>query len=124
MKKIIETSNAPLAIGPYSQAILVNNTLYVSGQLPINPLTNTIDTSVSMQTKQSLNNILEIAHSAGFQLDDIIKCTVYLKDMNTFAEMNHEYANFFTTHTPARVTVEVARLPKDALVEIDAICAR
>lgn len=120
MKKI-HSNKAPKAIGPYSQAILVENTLYVSGQLPIDPVTNEVPKTVALQTKQSLLNIEAILHEANMTKEDVVKCTVYLKDLNYFTEMNDEYSYFFYEHKPARVALEVARLPKDVLVEIDAI---
>ncbi|MGI6782004.1 MAG: RidA family protein [Acholeplasmataceae bacterium] len=124
MKKTIISKNAPAAIGPYSQAILAKDTLYVSGQLPIDPKTNQMPNDIKTQTKQSLENILNIITEAGFKLTDIVKCTVYLNDLNNFAVMNEVYAKFFGDHKPARVALEVSRLPKDALVEIDAIAVR
>lgn len=124
MKKIIETKKAPQAVGPYSQAVLCNQVLYVSGQLPIDPITNQMPVSVEDQTNQSLTNLLEIVKEANFEKEDIVKCSVYLKDMNDFQKMNACYQAFFGDVKPARVTVEVARLPKDALVEIDAIVSK
>jgi 2-iminobutanoate/2-iminopropanoate deaminase len=124
MKKVINSKNAPKAIGPYSQAILAGNTLYVSGQLPIDPKTGLMPTTIEEQTKQSLDNILNIVHEAGFELTDVVKCHVYLKDLSDFARMNEVYANFFYEHKPARVAFEASRLPKDALVEIDAIAVK
>lgn len=124
MKKVINSKNAPAAIGPYSQAILVKDTLYVSGQLPIDPKTNQMPYDIEKQTKQSLENILAIITEAGFKLTDVVKCNVYLNDLNDFAKMNQVYATFFGDHKPARVAFEVSRLPKDALVEIDAIAVK
>lgn len=120
MKKIY-SDKAPKAIGPYSQAILADNTLYISGQLPINPETGEIPKTVVLQTKQSLLNIEAILKEANMTKEDVVKCTVYLKDLNYFNEMNDEYSYFFYEHKPARVAIEVARLPRDVLVEIDAI---
>lgn len=118
--KFVHSSNAPEAIGPYSQAVLVGSTLYVSGQTPINPKTKKVDgTEIKSQTLQCLQNILAIVEEAGMEKENIVKCGVFLKDMNMFKEMNEVYKNFFGDHKPARVTVEVARLPLDALVEID-----
>ena len=123
MLEFIETNNAPQAIGPYSQAIKAGNTLYVSGQTPLDPETMKIaNQDIKTQTLQCLNNIKAIVEKAGYQVKDIVKCGVFLKDMNTFKDMNVVYADFFKDHKPARVTVEVSRLPLDALVEIDAIC--
>lgn len=124
MKKNINSKKAPAAIGPYSQAILAGNTLYISGQLPINSETGLIPEDVASQTRQSLDNILHILTEAGFELTDVVKCTVYLKDLNHFGLMNEVYHNFFYEHKPARVALEVARLPRDVLVEIDAIAVK
>lgn len=124
MKKIIDSPYAPKAIGPYSQAILSNDTLYVSGQLPMNPLTNHIPESIEEQTLTSLTNIEAILKEAGLEKEAIVKTTVYLKDMNMFTQMNDVYLTFFGSHKPARATVEVARLPKDALVEIECIATK
>ena len=121
--KFIETKKAPQAIGPYSQAIEVANTLYISGQTPIDPETmKVVEWDIKKQTEQCLNNILQIVLEAGYKKEDIVKCGVFMNDLNDFKEMNEVYARFFGDHKPARVTVEVARLPLDALVEIDAIC--
>jgi 2-iminobutanoate/2-iminopropanoate deaminase len=125
MKKFISTKNAPAAVGPYSQAVEVNGVLYVSGQIPFVPETMTlVSECVEDQAKQSLLNIKAIAWKAGYEIADIVKCTVFLKDMNDFAVVNNVYAGFFGEHKPARCAVEVSRLPKDVKVEIDAICAR
>ncbi len=122
MKEIINTNNAPAAIGPYSQAIKANGFVYVSGQLPIDPKTGEFASDeIKGQTRQSLTNLSEILKEAGTSLENAIKLNVYLKDMNTFADMNSVYAEFFTADFPARAAVEVARLPKDALVEIEAV---
>jgi len=125
MQKTIKTELAPAAIGPYSQGILVGSTLYVSGQIPFVAATMKVagDDIVS-QTRQSLANVKAIVEAAGFAVTDIVKCTVFLKDMNEFALMNAAYQEFFGDHKPTRSTIEVARLPKDAKVEIDAICVR
>lgn len=125
MKDFIATKKAPQAIGPYSQAVLAGDTLYISGQTPLVPETmKIVGTDVLGQTKQCLNNIMAIAESAGFKKEDIVKCGVFLKNMNDFKEMNGVYLEFFGDHKPARVTVEVSRLPLDALVEIDAIAVK
>ena len=121
----IHTDHAPAAIGPYSQAIEANGTLYVSGQIPFVPETMTlVDESVELQARQSLANIKAIITKAGYEISDIMKCTVFLKDMNDFAVVNAQYAEFFGDHKPARSAVEVSRLPKDVKVEIDAICVK
>jgi 2-iminobutanoate/2-iminopropanoate deaminase len=125
MKKAITTVKAPAAVGPYAQAYQVNDTLYVSGQIPFVPETmQLVSKDVSLQAEQSLKNIHAIVSEAGFEITDIVKCQVFLKDMNDFAAVNAVYAAFFQGHTPARVAVEVSRLPKDVDVEIDAICQR
>ena len=124
MKRSIQTTLAPAAIGPYSQAVDTGTMLFVSGQLPIEPETMTLATGIQNQTKQSLENIKVIVQAAGYEVADIVKCTVFLKNMNEFALMNEVYANFFGAHKPARAAVEVARLPKDALVEIECIAVR
>ena len=122
MKNIISTTNAPAAIGPYSQAVQVGNLTITSGQLPINPATGTMPDSISDQTRQSLTNVRSILEAAGLSMDNVIKTTVFLSDMNNFAAMNAVYAEFFSEGSyPSRSAVEVARLPKDALVEIEAI---
>lgn len=122
MKKIIATESAPGAIGPYSQAVRAGDLIFVSGQLPIDPATGAFagDDIVS-QTRQSLNNIRQILASEGASMDHVVRTGVFLKDMNQFGEMNQVYGAFFETDCPARAAVEVARLPKDALVEIEAV---
>lgn len=123
MLKFIETKDAPQAIGPYSQAVLAGQTLYISGQTPLNPKTmSIISQDVKEQTYQCLSNIKAIAEEAGYQVKDIVKCGVFLQSMTDFKAMNEVYATFFKDHKPARVTIEAARLPLDSLVEIDAIC--
>lgn len=121
MKKIIDTNNAPAAIGPYSQAIVINNMIFTSGQLPLNPETGEIPESIKDQTKQALKNVKAVLYAAGSNLNNVVKTTVFLKDMGTFAEMNEIYKEFFSDNYPARSAVEVAKLPKDALIEIEAI---
>ena len=123
--KMIQTDNAPKAIGPYSQGVMANDTLYVSGQIPFVPSTMTlVGEDIQSQTKQSLENILGIVEAAGLKKENIVKCGVFLKDMNMFALMNEVYQSFFQDHKPARFAVEVARLPKDVLIEIDAIACK
>lgn len=125
MKKLIETQNAPKAIGPYSQGVEANGTVYVSGQLPIDPITMKLcEGEIKTQTLCSLRNIQAILEAAGYRKEDIVKCTVYMKNMDSFPDMNEAYQTFFGTHKPARVTVEVSRLPKDAPIEIDAIAVK
>lgn len=120
-KTVINTKNAPAAIGPYSQAIKKGNTLFVSGQLPIDVKTGEMLETIEEQTRQSLNNVKAIVEEAECKLEDVLKTTVFLSDMNNFAKMNEVYAEFFKDNPPARACVEVARLPKDALVEIEVV---
>jgi 2-iminobutanoate/2-iminopropanoate deaminase len=117
---IIKTSGAPEAIGPYSQAVTAGDLVFCSGQIPLDPATMTIvgDTA-SEQTSQVLANLSEVLKAASSGPDKVVKTTVFLKDMNDFVEMNEVYAKFFGDHKPARATVEVARLPKDVMVEIE-----
>lgn len=125
MKKFITTKNAPSAVGPYSQAVEANGTLYVSGQIPFVPETMTlVSDDIKVQAKQSLENVKAIVLEAGYTLEDIVKCQVFLKDMNDFVAVNSVYEAFFEGHKPARCAVEVARLPKDVGVEIDAIAVK
>ncbi len=120
--KIIHTENAPKAVGPYSQGIMVKDTLYVSGQIPYDPKTSkAAGNDIKSQTLQSLRNVLEIVYAAGLDKENIIKCGVFLKDLGMFNDMNEVYADFFGEHKPARFAVEVKRLPLDVLVEIDAV---
>lgn len=122
MKDIISTNKAPAAIGPYSQGIMVNGFIFTSGQLPLNPETNKMPTTIEEQTRQSILNVKAILESKGSSLGKVLKTTVFLSDMNNFAAMNSVYSELFGTEAaPARSAVEVARLPKDALVEIEAI---
>lgn len=123
MKRIIATPDAPAAIGPYSQAVEINGTVYVSGQLPINPSTGNMPDGIGAQTRQSLTNIMSILAEAGFDANNIVKTCVLLADINDFGAMNAVYAEFFPEDKPARVCYQVAALPKGALVEIDAIAA-
>ena len=124
MKTIISTTNAPQAIGPYSQAVAVSQgkTVYLSGQIPIDPSVGEITVSdIQSQTKQVLSNLNNVLKEAGGDLSNIVKTTVFLSDMNDFSAMNEIYASFFTKDCPARSTVEVSKLPKNAKVEIEAI---
>jgi 2-iminobutanoate/2-iminopropanoate deaminase len=122
MRTVISTDNAPKAIGPYSQAIKANGLIFISGQTPIDPATQQmIEGDVAAQTERVLRNIEGILKAAGSSLDKVVRCGVFLKDMNNFAAMNAVYATFFKENPPARSTVEAARLPKDCQVEIDAI---
>ena len=125
MKKVISTSTAPAAIGPYSQAIQVGNLVFASGQIPINPATgNFVEGGVKEQARQSLTNVKAILEEAGLTLDNVVKTTVFLADMNDFADVNAVYAEFFAEPYPARSAVAVKALPKGALVEIEVIAAQ
>ena len=124
MKKIIATNNAPAAIGPYSQAVELNGTLFVSGQIPVNPATGEIPQGIEAQTRQVLKNIGAILEANGLTYNDVVKTTVMIADMADFAVMNAVYAEFFTQDKPARVCFQAAALPKNALVEIDAIAGK
>ncbi len=122
MKNVINTAKAPAAIGPYSQAIKAGNTLYISGQIPFVPETmQLVSEDIKEQTKQCLENLKAILEEAGLSLNDVVKTGVFIKDMNEFAAINEVYASYFTDNKPARACVEVARLPKDVRVEIEAI---
>lgn len=122
MKQAISTPQAPAAIGPYSQAIRVGNLIYTSGQIPINPATGVfVEGGIKEQTRQSLTNISAILEEAGLTMANVIKTTVFMADMNDFADMNAVYAEFFTEPYPARSAVAVKSLPKGALVEIEVV---
>ena len=122
MREVISTSDGPKAIGPYSQAIKANGLIFLSGQIPLDPATQQlISGDVAAQTERVLQNITGILRAAGSSLTKVVKTTVFLKSMNDFAAMNEVYGRHFTAEHPARSTVEVARLPKDVLVEIDVI---
>ncbi|MDR2585652.1 MAG: RidA family protein [Prevotellaceae bacterium] len=121
----VKTEKAPKAIGPYSQAICANGFLFVSGQLPIDPATGFfVSGGIKEQTTQVLVNAKAIVEAAGFSFSEVVKATVFLSDMSNFVAMNEVYATFFTDPFPARAAVEVARLPKDAWVEIELIAAK
>ncbi len=119
--KEIKTNLAPEAIGPYSQAIEVNGMLYTSGQIPVNPETGVIPESVEAQANQVFTNLKNLIASAGGSIDNTVKTTVFIKNMSDFSKINEIYANYFTEPFPARSCVEVARLPKDVLLEVEAI---
>lgn len=123
-KKVIKTDNAPEAIGPYSQAIMVGDFIYTSGQIPINPKTGIMETDIKLATKQSMENIKAILEEVGTSLENVIKTTIFLKDLNDFNVVNEVYATYFNENNPARSCVEVAKLPKDAVIEIEAIAIR
>lgn len=120
-KQVISTASAPGAIGPYSQAIVINNLVYTSGQLGLDPVTGQLPEGVEAQAAQSLRNVEAILSAAGTSLEHVVKTTVFLNDMNDFTKVNEVYGTFFSQPYPARSAVEVARLPKDALVEIEVI---
>ena len=121
MKTVISTEKAPAAIGPYSQGIQAGSLIITSGQLPLDPATGAFPEGIKEQTRQSLTNVKAILEEGGADMENVIKTTVFLSDMNNFAAMNGVYATFFEGACPARSAVEVARLPKDALVEIECI---
>ncbi|MCR4809712.1 MAG: RidA family protein [Prevotella sp.] len=122
MKKTISTTNAPAAIGPYSQAIQVENLVYTSGQIPIDPTTGAlVEGGIKEQTRQSLLNVRAVLEEAGMSMDNVVKTTVFMADMNDFADMNAVYAELFSEPYPARSAVAVKTLPKGALVEIEVI---
>ena len=122
MKKVISTTKAPSAIGPYSQAIQVGNLIYTSGQIPINPATGSfVEGGIKEQTRQSLLNVKAILEEAGLTMGHVVKTTVFMADMNDFADMNAVYAEFFAEPYPARSAVAVKTLPKGALVEIEVV---
>ena len=122
MKEIISTTGAPGAIGPYSQAVKAGDLLFVSGQLPIDPATGAFaGDDIAAQTRQSLTNVKSIVEAAGMTMADVVRVGVFLQDMEHFGAMNAVYGEFFTGDCPARAAVQVARLPKDALVEIEAV---
>lgn len=122
--QVIHTDRAPAAVGPYVQAIRAGNTLYTSGQLGLIPETGTLPEGVEAQARQSLDNLKAILDAAGYALSDVVKTTVFLKDLGDFAAVNAIYADFFGDCKPARSCVEVARLPKDGLVEIECVACK
>jgi 2-iminobutanoate/2-iminopropanoate deaminase len=125
MKQSIYTPNAPQAVGPYSQAILKDNTLYLSGQLPINPATNQMESDdIKLLTKQILENCAAILATCGMQMSDVVKTTVFLTDLSNFQAMNEMYATYFPNDPPARSCVQVSALPKDSLIEIELIASK
>jgi 2-iminobutanoate/2-iminopropanoate deaminase len=125
MKQVIQIPGAPAPVGPYSQAILVNDTLYVSGQIPIDPKTGKIvDDSIEESTHQVMKNILALVTEAGMTIENIVKCSIFLKDLGNFDRVNEIYASYFRSLPPTRETVEVARLPKDVDIEISCIAIK
>jgi 2-iminobutanoate/2-iminopropanoate deaminase len=122
MKEIICTDNAPKAIGPYSQAVRVNNMVFTSGQIPLDPATmQLVEGNVQVQTHCVIGNLKAVLAAAGLTLQDVVKTTVYMKNLSDFPRMNEVYAQYFATNPPARSTVEVAKLPREVQVEIDCI---
>lgn len=122
MKEIIATDKAPAAIGPYSQAVKVGNLLFTSGMIPIDPATNTlVEGGIEVQAERALENVKNLLEASGSSLDKVVKTVVFIKDMNDFVKVNEIYAKYFTENYPARSCVEVARLPKDVLIEMEAI---
>ena len=124
MKEFISTGNAPAAVGPYSQAVLAGNALYLSGQIGINPTTQQLEDGIEAQTKQIFRNIEAILNEAGFAFSDLVKVTVFLTDMANFATVNELYASFLQAPYPARSCVAVSALPKGALVEIEVVAIK
>ncbi len=122
MKEIISTDKAPAAIGPYSQAVKVGNLLFTSGMIPIDPETNTlVEGGIEVQAERALQNVKALLEASGTSLDKVVKTVVFIKNMDDFAKVNEIYAKYFTSDFPARSCVEVARLPKDVLIEMEAI---
>jgi 2-iminobutanoate/2-iminopropanoate deaminase len=125
MKRIIHTSNAPEAVGPYSQAVEAGNTLYISGQIPLDPATGKlVPGGIKEQTKQVMENIGNILEAAGYSFEQVVKCTCLLSDMNNFKDLNEIYAGFFSVDPPARAAYAVNRLPLDVLVEIETVAVK
>lgn len=124
MKNVISTDKAPAAIGPYSQAIEVNGMVYTSGVIPVDPATGNIPEGSVEQAKQAFQNLSNLLEAAGTSTDNVVKTTVFIKEMNDFAAINEVYAQFFSAPYPARSCVEVARLPKDVMLEIEAIATK
>lgn len=124
MKKVISTDKAPAAIGPYSQAIEVNGMVYTSGVIPVDPASGQIPEGVEAQAKQAIGNLRNLLQAAGTDMDKVVKTVVFIKEMNDFGKINEIYADFFVEPFPARSCVEVARLPKDVLLEIEAVAVK
>ena len=122
MKKTVSTEKAPKAIGPYSQAVILNGVAYLSGQIPTDPVTNQlVEGDIAAQTERVIMNLKAVLEASGASLESVVKTTVFLKDMGDFPKMNEVYGRFFASNPPARSTVQAARLPRDVSVEIDAI---
>ena len=125
MKTVIQTNNAPQAIGPYSQGILAGDTLYVSGQIPVIPATGAIvSDKVEEQARQVMENVKAVVEAAGLTLDNVVRTSVFIKNMDDFGTINAVYSEYFKENCPARACVEVARLPKDVLLEMEAIAVK
>ncbi len=124
MKTVIATDKAPAAIGPYSQAIEVNGIVYTSGQIPVNPATGQIPEGAAAQAQQAFTNVTNVLAAAGTSMENVIKTTVFIKNMDDFAIINEVYAKYFPSPYPSRSCVEVARLPKDVLLEVEAIAVK
>ena len=120
-KEVINTNNAPEAIGPYSQGVIVGDFVYTSGQIPLNPVTGELVTDIKLATKQSMENIKAILEEAGTSLNNVVKTSIFLKDLNDFEAVNEVYGTYFIENKTARSCVQVAKLPKDAVIEIEAI---
>jgi 2-iminobutanoate/2-iminopropanoate deaminase len=121
MQKVVSTDKAPSAIGPYSQAIEINNMVYTSGVIPVDPATGVIADGVEAQANQAFKNLCNLVEASGSKVENIVKTTVFIKEMNDFGKINEIYKNYFKEPFPARSCVEVARLPKDVLLEVEAI---
>ena len=124
MKKVISTTNAPAAIGPYSQAIEANGFVFASGQIPVDPATGNVPEGIEGQAEQVMKNMKNLLEAAGTSLDNVVKTTVFIQSMDDFATINGIYAKYFAKDCPARSCVEVARLPKDVLLEMEAIAVK
>ncbi|MGB0932900.1 MAG: RidA family protein [Lishizhenia sp.] len=125
MKKIIQIPNAPAPIGPYSQAVLIKDTLYVSGQIPIDPKKGTlVDDTIESSTEQVLENIKALVETAGLSMQNIVKCSIFLKSMDNFVKVNEVYSRYFEENPPARETVQVSKLPMDVEIEISCIAVK
>ena len=123
-KEVINTNNAPEAIGPYSQGVIVGDFVYTSGQIPLNPVTGELVTDIKLATKQSMENIKAILEEAGTSLNNVVITSIFLKDLNDFEAVNEVYGTYFIENKPARSCVQVAKLPKDAVIEIEAIAVK
>ena len=123
-KEVINTNNAPEAIGPYSQVVIVGDFVYTSAQIPLNPATGELVTDIKLATKQSMENIKAILEEAGTSLNNVVKTSIFLKDLNDFEAVNEVYGTYFIENKPARSCVQVAKLPKDAVIEIEAIAVK